>query len=197
MRAFLIDTDVPTPVMIPGKPFQAEFERVLIQRLSDGQVESYVFKGSIYRATDSRVRKEIDLLELDGTITHMIIIQDTLDESVHVLHATSKTVTSFPLTENLLLNSGISRSSEDIDLGERSIEGLLCHGYSRGTRGTAGFAIFWFSDELGEALIAENIYGQDEDTLRLFNIRQDEPDPDFFLVPEDYRSAYLDFDSSE
>lgn len=193
MRALLLDADIPTPMAVTGSPFEAEFERVLIEKQAGGQAGKYVFKGTVHRATDSRIRKEFDMSDLDGTVVHVIIIQDTLNQTVHVMHRDSKTLTSLPLTESFDLNSGPAISNDDEQLGERYIEGLLCHGY-RGSRGGEHVTTLWISDELGEALIEENVGGQEEDMLRLFNIRRGEPDNTLFSVPADYKPESLQFD---
>jgi len=182
MRNFLVDTDVPFPTTVKDKPYSAEFERVIFEELDGESRGEYVFRGSVHRTSDGRTRKEFDMLSPDGTRLHLIVIQDTPNRVVHLLHPESISRATIPLTEFIELNSGFALAGHDEKLGERLIEGIPCKGY-RGSRGSSRITTLWVSEELGEALIEENLVdGHAEDSLRIFNINLTEPDLSLFVA---------------
>lgn len=185
MRNYLVDTDLPFPATVKDKPYSAEFERIIFEGFGGEPTGKYIFRGSVQRASSGRTRKEFDMLGPDGTNLHLIVIQDTSNRVVHLLHPESNSTASIPLTEFMELNSGFAVAGHDEKLGERLIESVSCKGY-RGSRGSNRITTLWVSEDLGEALIEENMVdGQTEDSLRIFNINLTEPDPSLFVTLAD------------
>ena len=190
MRDFLLETDIPAPTHILGRPFQSDFERVLTEKHEDGKTDKYIFSGILYRDVSGRIRKDVNIQNPNGTTVRLIIIQDILSQTVYMIHEEAKSVLALPLTDMLILNSGFATASHDEEIGERQIEGLLCTGY-RGKRGEERVTTLWVSDTIGEALIEENTGSQESDVFRLFNIRLNEPDKSLFSIPAGYKNESL------
>lgn len=189
MRDFLLETDVPAPTPIAGRPFQSEFERVFTEQ-GEGQALTYTLRGTLYRDGGGNIRKDVSMYNPDGTTVRLIIIQDITERAVYMMHEESKSMVALPYTEALLLNSGFAIASHDQRIGERYVEGLLCAGY-RGKRGEDRVLTLWVSDGIGEAVIEEYVGGQEKDVFRLFNINLKEPEKALFSVPTGYERKSL------
>src|SRR5581483_4864299 len=84
--------------------------------------------------------------------------------------------------------SALSPESRSIDRAEiaKEIEGQICYRFQ--TRLPDGSKLeAWFSPELKETLLENISSATEEKIMRLYNIRQVEPDPELFVIPKTYQ----------
>lgn len=192
MGSFYIDTPFIHLWNRKNKPFQAKYEKVVLRRSPDGQTSQRVKLGVLYRDSGGRTRREeradsgINREEFSSTA----IVNDPATRELFFLDISSKTVLRSLLSDDpesdQQQESLDDAASNNTALGEQMIEGFVCHGY-RVNQPQGGAVEYWMSEELMDVLLAKSVGTEEESTLRLFNIRSDEPDSNLFTVPADYR----------
>ncbi|HYG80767.1 MAG TPA: DUF4412 domain-containing protein [Pyrinomonadaceae bacterium] len=181
------------PAGVKDRPFQGEFELVTRRRSAGGEVSRRVTRGAIYRDASGRSRREEYASGGAGKIIKAIIIHDPAKHEGYLLDPESKTFFTMPTQETTGRDrSGTSEPSAELptfdgeDIGRKVIDGLACRGYRR--NGSGGAVIeYWVAEELLEAVWARIVDGDNDDTLRVFDIHRVEPDEKLFTVPADYQ----------
>lgn len=181
-----------TPTVTSGRPFQARYEQICRKKTPDGQVSEETIVGAVFRDKDGRLRKELRLPDAPRQGISLALVADPLKESLYILDTQSRTFLreKFPATlsdtndESRLAAKTDLSAADDEDLGVRELEGLLC----QGRRGRLSDAVVesWYSDDLMEVVLEKTTAGDEDNTLRLFEIRRVEPDSELFNVPPDY-----------
>lgn len=183
-----------TPAPVTGKPFKARFEQVRSGVSPDGQVVRRTLGGEVCRDADGRTRQDLHIPDGDAGSTRIALITDPTQEAFYILDVDSQTY-----VEERFAAAGIVGDispppspqspvgAEGEDLGRRQVEGALCRGY-RTSSGNSVVEV-WYSDELGVALLEKSTGPDGEHTLRLFDVRQTDPQRECFAVPADYVMA--------
>jgi len=194
---------------ITGLPFTADQRIRTVQHLANGITISHEMTGRIYRASTGLERSEATLVSTDKDSKPPVTLAPIVDRSQHtvtILHIQSKfaTITHVPanrtVTVSFLALSQIPEplrpgKRETTDLGRRTYEGLQVTG-KRVTRTTNSDQAGndaplqstreqWVYPQLN--LVVDEIerdpeYGERE--VELTNIREEEPDPDLFKIPD-------------
>jgi hypothetical protein len=175
--------------VIKGRPFQAEFEQVILKKLPDGQTQHFTINGLILRDSEGRRRQEIRLISTPENTLSFTFILDPITKVIYVLDVINKTVSKDELQVSPELNSTMALVPQDENLTVKHIEGLLCHGFQ--TNLPNGELEFWFSEDLKEDLLERSLNREQEKSMRLFNIRRIEPDTNLFIVPPDYKQINI------
>ena len=175
-----------------GRPYQARYQQVCTKKTRDGQVLQETLSGAVFRDNDGRLRKELRLPDTLAEVTQIALLTDPAKESIYILDLQSKTFLKerFPVSKREPGRESTFATKKDLsgedgeELVERELEGLICHGH----RCQLADAVveFWYSDELMEVLLEKRASPVEENTLRLFEIRQVEPDSELFSIPADY-----------
>lgn len=150
--------------------------------------------GTVYRDANGRFRREVLAQSADEVVTNMVYIFDPMKQAIHVLDVLLKTIVTETIVHNIgtpsikSLNSAMQNTSEiqGEEIGARSIEGLTCHGYRRHSGDSVVES--WHSNELGEVLLEDSTGKYQRTFLRLFDIRQVEPDSYLFTLPADFKN---------
>lgn len=199
MQSFYFNPPFTSPAGVKGKPFQAQYEQNQSQKLPGGQISHQAKTGMIYRAADGRSRRETFLEVSPNMIKSEAIIHNPLVQKVYFLDTESRSVITVPLGETedeMDEHSGTLTQPQAFmgdDLGQKIIEGLVCRGY-RLTQTDGRIIEYWVSQDLSEILLAKSLFAEEEITLRLFDIRRNEPDNNLFTVPADYEEEIMDSD---
>lgn len=194
MSSFYIDPPFVHLWNRKNKAFQAQYEKVVVRKLPDGQISQQIKTGVIYRDAYGRTRREerSDSEVAPSNFSHTIMMSDPTTQELCFLDVESKTVLRSPFsddpqsdqmqeTDDILEDA----ASKNTALGEQLIEGLVCFGY-RVNQPQGGAVEYWISKELLDVMLAKSVDVDKESTLRLFDIRPDEPDCNLFIVPADY-----------
>ncbi len=181
-----------TETVTRGRPFQARYQQICTKKTPDGQVLQETLSGAVFRDSDGRLRKELRLPDMLAEVTQIALLTDPAKESIYILDLQSKTFLKerFPATLTERGNELPAATKKDLsgedgeDLGERELEGLICHGHR--CHLSDDVVEFWYSDKLLEVVLEKRTNQDEENTLRLFEIRQVEPDSELFSIPADY-----------
>jgi ankyrin repeat protein len=148
--------------------------------------------GAVFRDKDGRIRKELRLPDAPGEGVTLALLADPLKESIYILDTQSRTFLreKFPATlkdtndESRFVPKHDFSVVDDEHLGVRELEGLLCYG----RRGRLSDAVveFWYSDDLMEIVLEKRTAGDEDNTLRLYEIHRVEPDSKLFAIPKGY-----------
>lgn len=172
------------PLGIKDKPFKGEFEQITSNKLPNGEVTRRTARLITYQAADGSRRFDQYGKDKEKDKTLVISIYNSAKQEIYFLDVESKTVFTQPLTEP---DSESEPPIYDGDnLGKKVIENLICRGYQR-KRDENDVFEYWVSEELNETLRAKSVLGDEENSLRLFNIERVEPDGKMFLIPKDYK----------
>jgi len=174
--------------VVKNKPFQTDLEHTIIQKLPDGQLQKYSLAGKICRDSSGRRRQEVYLKTEDNLSVNLITIQDPIAQTISVLDVNNMvaSVERFQISNDR--GSALSPESRSIDRAEiaKEIEGQICYRFQ--TRLPDGSKLeAWFSPELKETLLENISSATEEKIMRLYNIRQVEPDPELFVIPKTYQ----------
>jgi len=183
---------------IKGRPFQSQYEDVLLERVPDSKESRDVIRGWVFRDSDGRERRSF----LDSSRDEQIIF-DPVSSQMISLYPETKIATVLRLsTDNQPYFSALTWRCRVLGLagelvpeiiaqaeklGYKTIEGLMCKGYRMVDHSGRLATEFWYSDELEGVIQIKSVGEGREYTWRLFNISRISPDAQVFTVPENYR----------
>jgi hypothetical protein len=188
-----------------GSPLQAQFEEKYFRKIPQAKESRQSMLGRAYRDVEGRIRKDFEhQVSLNLTVKASVIYDPTTN-IVYALDHASRTVTKtkFPgvPTDRLLISptetpldiyATVNQVGRD-DLGEREVEGFVCHGHRLQIRSKASAAQYtvelWISNLINEVLWERKTNDVEEDMFRLFNIERTQPANTLFSVPSDYREV--------
>ncbi|MFN2454090.1 MAG: DUF4412 domain-containing protein [Pyrinomonadaceae bacterium] len=178
---------------IQGAPFQAQYERIDLEKLPDGKTLQQIKTGVIYRDTYGRSRREINTkTSSEVSSSESTIIHDPIKQEAYFLETESKTFSTVSMPDvpvvgaepssNILEN--LSERGEYI--GRQLIEGLNCYGYRVNQSGD-GVIEYWVAKEIQDVLLGKYTNSYKTITMRLFDVRIIEPDSRMFTVSPEYK----------
>lgn len=181
------------PLGIKNKSFSGEFEFVTSKKLVDGDITQTATRVKVYRATDGSTRFEDYQKDKEGDKIYAVSIYNHDEQRIYFLDVESKAFYIMPVSDS---GSQPDPKSElpiasDQNIGKKSIENLTCLGYQRKQKENDVFE-YWVSEELNQVMLAKSVLGDEINTLRLFSIKQSEPDNKLFIVPKDYKPIQIE-----
>lgn len=191
---------------VMGQPFSAESVIEDTRRLFDGSTVTQQRRGSIYRDTQGRTRREQTLEMAGGVILNgdnkpavMVFINDFAANSQIFLDLNNKTARKSRIGDGPgPLEPGQPDDAKTESLGTKMIEGVK----TEGTRVTFQIPVGhigndkpievvserWFSPELQVLVMSRHIDPiAGEHVFKLVNIRRSEPAAELFVVPSGFR----------
>jgi hypothetical protein len=195
MSSFYIDTPFVHLWNRKNRPFQAQYEKMLVRKLATGQTSQQIKTGMLYRDTSGRTRREEFS---DSEIPHdkfsgTAIVSDAAKQELYFLDVGSKTFLRSQssgaieeATDEEVSDLLKDAASKGTVIGKQIIEGFVCHGY-RIDQPEGSVIEYWISEELSDVLLAKSESTKEEIILRLFSIRRVEPDSSLFTAPIDYQ----------
>jgi hypothetical protein len=177
---------------VRNNPFEADYEEIISKKLPDMTVSQLIMKGKIYRDTEGRIRKDLTLQSPQQDFSeHTVLITDYVSRRHIDLDPESKTFSfvemgepyqpPIPPPQNPVTNLGLGNKQKE----SKEIEGIVC---IRLTEKVNDCLIeTWYSEKLREVVQEKRTCDSEEHSLRLFNIRQAEPESQLFKVPSDYK----------
>jgi hypothetical protein len=186
---------------VPGKPYEADCEWVLVRKLSTGEAATIITSGMVARDSSGRRLDQREVEKPEGAAERPVwtaTIYDPITLTLNYLHLQFGTTSSLPVTARLD-ERGLEVPTIEIEgmradlmvdlpqcadstLGERVIEGMHCTGYYRNLG--VGSIEYWFADDLEATVWSRTTAGNLEITTRVYNILRSEPDPQLFVVPQ-------------
>jgi hypothetical protein len=147
-------------------PLQAQFEEKYFEKIQHADTPQLMIVGRAYRDAEGRVRKDFEHQVFSNPTVRVSVIFDPTTNIVYALDHDAKTVHKgeFPGKSAEKMFTSPAETPLDIypaehqlkrkDLGEREIEGFICHGYQLEIRvgnHTNRYEI-WISSQLNEVL---------------------------------------------
>jgi len=189
-----------TQLGIKGRPYKANYEDRLLKHHPDGKTSGDVQTGLVCRSKDGRERREFVFSGQDGEI----LLFDPNTSEIVTLQLAAKSASRLRLCTDggpaaviLPWRCKVAGPSGELlptespgtkYLGQREIEGITCRGFSK--QDNSGMITeYWYSDELGGAVLVTSVGNQEEGTWKLTNIQLGEPDSQLFVVPADYHES--------
>ena len=187
--------------VILDKPYSADTVTRTVQTLADGNTIVRENSGRIYRDRSGRTRRE-QKIEAMGPSSPMavgsfIVISDPVAKTDFILDPARKSLRKFERLETGQDTPKPLGAPRGEDLGERTIEGLVCHGERRTTTIPAGqmgnarplsiVSETWYSsaiDAIVQSTTHDPRFGDTAYTLR--NVTLAEPPANVFHAPADY-----------
>jgi hypothetical protein len=177
---------------VKNAPFEADYEEKISRKLPDMPVSQLILKGKIYRDSEGKVRKDLTLQSSEGNFSaHMLGITDYVNRRFIDLDTKSKTFAivqmsepyqpPIPTPQNPVTNQGSKNKEKE----SKEIEGVVCIRLKEKVNGC--LIETWYSEQLREVVLEKRTCNNEERSLRLFNIRQAEPESQLFKVPSDYK----------
>jgi len=189
-----------TQLGIKGRPYRATYEDRLLKHRPGGKTLEDLQTGLVCRSKDGRERREFVFSGQDGEI----LLFDPNTSEIVTLRLATKSASRLRLRTDggpaaMILPwrckvAGPSgellptESSGTQSLGQRQIEGLTCRGFSKQDN-TGMITEYWYSDELGGAVLVTSVGKQEEGTWKLTDIQLREPDSYLFVVPANYHES--------
>jgi hypothetical protein len=198
---------------VKDRPFQAELIIEVEQKLADGNTVQRKFNAMLYRDRHGRVREERTILVpgVDGqpAFEDTLVFLDDPENRVHYsfslkMKSAHRTTADTPFpkeAQSLDATPWSPQPGQDVvtePLGFQPIEGLLCEGrldIVTLPAGTAGSSFQmeirterWYAEELQIRLLIKRTDPRlGEATIRLTNLRLEEPPEALFQVPPGYQ----------
>lgn len=183
-----LTTAAPTTIV----PVSATIERTKVVTLANGHTLENTTSGKYYRDSFNRVRRE------EGPL---VIISDPVQGTTLILDTRTKTGRRVSRPSQAPPSAAVSRSGQPTKsepLGDRSIDGISTTGRQYVNVIPVNEKLgnkepieqrtqLWFSEALQLPLLTVISSPLSEVTVRMKIASKQEPDPDLFVVPRDYK----------
>ncbi|CAN5874462.1 hypothetical protein BH20ACI4_BH20ACI4_09420 [soil metagenome] len=181
------------PLGIKDKPFKGEFEKVTSKKLPTGEFAHNTARIKIYRDSNGSVRFENFEKKNEEDKIYSISIYNHNEQKIYFLDVDSKIFYAMPAFDSNKESDSKPESLTylDKDIGLKTIDNLICRGYQRKQKENDVLE-YWVSEEIDQIIRAKSIFGNEINTLRLFDIKRLKTDSRMFVVPSDYKPAKIE-----
>jgi hypothetical protein len=178
-----------SPRQQASTPFGADFLEIRAVKAASGGVRETRRSGKMYRDRFGRLRQDVTVELGPNERTTVAVLIDPIGPVVKLLRGEPGRVADAigPLEDLAKAipaptsSAAIQQPFESKDLGKKSIEGILCGGHSV-QRGDKVIETWTCAEMAGQPILVKSTSPTAEYSLRLFNIRLEDPDPKLFDV---------------